>query len=116
VKRKKSNLKMYANGNGDKVNGKAKCNPAALHRVLRQGNYAESVDAGVPVYLSAVMEYLTTEVLELTGNTACDNKNMRIILRHLQLAIRNIEEFDKLLSGVTIARVVLPPIKTEKNS
>nr|CAH7731192.1 unnamed protein product [Callosobruchus chinensis]CAH7734578.1 unnamed protein product [Callosobruchus chinensis]CAH7740318.1 unnamed protein product [Callosobruchus chinensis] len=94
---------MSGRGKGGKVKGKAKSRSSRaglqfpvgrIHRLLRKGNYAERVGAGAPVYL----------VLELAGNAARDNKKTRIIPRHLQLAIRNDEELNKLLSGVTIAQ------------
>ena len=122
---------MSGRGKGGKVKGKSKSRSSRaglqfpvgrIHRLLRKGNYAERVGAGAPVYLAAVMEYLAAEVLELAGNAARDNKKTRIIPRHLQLAIRNDEELNKLLSGVTIAQggvlpniqAVLLPKKTEK--
>ncbi|XP_070581506.1 late histone H2A.2.2-like [Ptychodera flava] len=82
-----------------------------MHRFLRNGNYAKRISAGAPVYMAAVIEYLTAEVLELSGNAAHDNKRSRIIPRHLQLAIRNDEELSKLMFGVTISQGgVLPHI------
>merc|ERR1712111_150250 len=124
---------MSSRGKGGKTKAKAKSRSSRaglqfpvgrIHRLLRKGNYAERVGAGAPVYLAAVMEYLAAEVLELAGNAARDNKKTRIVPRHLQLAIRNDEELNKLLAGVTIAQggvlpniqAVLLPKKTEKGS
>jgi histone H2A len=82
-----------------------------LARYLREGRYSERIGAGAPVYMAAVLEYLAAEILELAGNAARDNKKGRIIPRHIQLAIRNDEELNKLLSEVIIASGgVLPNI------
>lgn len=82
-----------------------------IGRYLRQGKYATRMGAGAPVYLAAVLEYLCAEILELAGNAARDNKKTRIVPRHITLAIRNDEELNKLLGGVTIASGgVLPNI------
>ena len=84
-----------------------------IHSQLKHGQYAARVGAGAPVYLAAVLEYLAAEILELAGNASRDNKRIRIIPRHIQLAIRNDEELNKLLSHVTIKDGgVLPSIHT----
>ena len=97
---------------------------ARVGRYLKRGNYTQRLGSGAPVYMAAVLEYLAAEILELAGNAARDNKKTRINPRHVQLAVRNDEELNKLLGGVTIAsggvlpniHAVLLPKKSKKSA
>ncbi|GAA5884603.1 hypothetical protein JCM16303_003677 [Sporobolomyces ruberrimus] len=88
--------------------------PTRIKRYLKRGHYSERLNAGAPIFLAAVLEYMTAEVLELAGNAALDNKKQRITPRHIQLAVRHDEELNRLLAGVTLPQAgVLPHISAE---
>ncbi|NXW16018.1 H2AX protein, partial [Circaetus pectoralis] len=82
-----------------------------VYRLLKRGNYADRIGPGAAIYLAAVLEYLSVEILELAGNVAWENRKARILPRHIQLAVRNDDELNKLFSSMTIAQGgVLPNV------
>ena len=72
-------------------------------RYIKQGRYANQVGVGAGIFTAAVLEYLTVEILELAGNAADECKKKTIAPRHLQLAIRNDEELNKMMAVTTVA-------------
>ena len=75
-----------------------------IAKFCKNGRFAERIGAGAPIYLAAVLEYLTGEIIELAeqqlkaeaklGKT----KKMRITPRHIMLAIRSDPELAQLFS------------------
>merc|ERR1711977_637522 len=116
LKKNKKTRQMPVAAKG-KAKGKAKNNKSTsrsakaglnfpvgrIARFLRKGRYADRVGAGAPVYLAAALEYLTAEVLELSGNAAKSYKKSRIVPRCIFLAIKEDTELDQLLSSTVIA-------------
>lgn len=73
-----------------------------VHRHLREGRQPQRVGALAPVYLAAVIQYLTSEVLELATDAAKAVGKKRVSPRHLQLAIANDAALNRLLGGASI--------------
>jgi histone H2A len=73
-------------------------------RYLRKGGYTKRISECAEVYLGAVLEYLSAEILQLAGN-ARKNHSGRIMPRHLQIAISQDDELDELFGGVSLAGI-----------
>lgn len=59
---------------------------------------AHRISQYTAIYLTAVLEYITAEIMELSGYASKDLQKKRIIPRHVMLAIRGDEELDKLFA------------------
>eukprot|EP01064_Diplonema_japonicum_P036904 TRINITY_DN847_c12_g1_i1.p1 TRINITY_DN847_c12_g1~~TRINITY_DN847_c12_g1_i1.p1 ORF type:complete len:149 (+),score=31.76 TRINITY_DN847_c12_g1_i1:68-514(+) len=72
--------------------------------LLKKGRYAKRVSSTCAVYLAAVLEYTCNELLTMSSKTAYNySKQQSIKPRHICLAVREDEDFNTLLQGVTIA-------------
>lgn len=73
-----------------------------VHRGLRHGYFGFGLESDVPVFIGAVLEYLCTEVLVLSGQVARETGSRRIRPRHIIFAVRSDEGLNELLNKVTI--------------
>jgi histone H2A len=78
--------------------------------LIRQQLGNSRVGVGAPLYLAAVLEYITAELLELAGNKSRDDKKVRITDRHLMFAVRHDEELNKLFQDYVLGGGVVPNI------
>ena len=82
-----------------------------VNSMFKKGHYADRVGKGAGVFAAAILEYLAREILELAGNAAEEAKKKTIKPRHIQLAIGNDEELNKIIALSTIAEGgVLPNV------
>lgn len=86
--------------------------------------YNKKIGSFAPVYLAAVLEYITAELLELSGNVSRDNKRSTMKIRDLYLAIENDHELNDMMhrlnmgitGGGNVVHVEEAVIKAYKNS
>ena len=54
-----------------------------MSRHFKEGRYSERFSKGAAVFMAAVLEYITCEILELAGNAAEEHGRKTIAPRHL---------------------------------
>lgn len=84
--------------------------PVSWIKTLLKNKLKMRIGKGAPVYLAAVLEYLTAEILELAGNASKDMHLRRITPRHLLLALRSDSELDMMFPGLVPRGGVVPHI------
>eukprot|EP00009_Paramoeba_aestuarina_P003554 CAMPEP_0201508778 /NCGR_PEP_ID=MMETSP0161_2-20130828/2029_1 /ASSEMBLY_ACC=CAM_ASM_000251 /TAXON_ID=180227 /ORGANISM="Neoparamoeba aestuarina, Strain SoJaBio B1-5/56/2" /LENGTH=201 /DNA_ID=CAMNT_0047903537 /DNA_START=117 /DNA_END=722 /DNA_ORIENTATION=- len=85
-------MKAYLAGDGGKSGGCGK----------RKGG-ATRVSSSAPVFLAAVLECLTAKLIVLSADSAAEQKRTRIIPRHINLCIRNDDDFAIYLCDTVVA-------------
>merc|ERR1719320_491129 len=73
-----------------------------VYDALKRGRYAPKVRVEAAVVMSATIEYLVAEVLELAGNCSKYMKKRRIIPHHIQLTFLHDSELGELTKGVIV--------------
>ncbi|XP_060030119.1 histone H2A-Bbd type 1-like [Erinaceus europaeus] len=58
-----------------------------VDRLLREGHNAYRLCSSTPVFLAGVLEYLTSNILELAGKEAHKSHRMRITPEHVERAV-----------------------------
>mgnify|MGYP003390101073 CR=1 FL=1 len=85
-------------------------NVTRVEKVMMIESNALRKSGTAAVYLAAVCEYITAEILELSGNATRDFKKHRITPRTIKLAISNDEELQRLYRDTVIPGGVVQKI------
>ena len=76
---------------------------ARIHRYFRQTFNWNRPSSGAAVYMAAVLEYLTSEMLEMAGLQTKGARKLRITPRHIKIALKSDTELAELFRRTTIA-------------
>ena len=93
--------------------------PARVLRLMKKGRYGERIGPKCAVGVAAVLEYLTAEILEVSGDGCYDGDNIiissKIQPRHICLGVKGDEEMSHALGPHVIIPMsgVIPFIHEE---
>lgn len=70
-----------------------------IERQLRRGQFAERFGANAPVYLAAVLQWVTHKTMDMAGKISKKNNQQYISPCHLQMSIKNSPVLKHLLGS-----------------
>lgn len=82
-----------------------------IRKSLRKATKYRRTMLEAGIFTAAVLEYMTAEVLELSGNCSKEHGRKRITPRHIMLSIRADEEINKMIPRSTQFRSGGVPLK-----
>ena len=116
VNRSQEEAKVMVNEEDHAVSTKkgSKYSIGRITHFCKNGRFAERIGAGTPIYLSAVLEYLTSEIVMLASQEAKAEGKSRIKPRHIMLAIRKDPELSKYFNDGVFSEAGVLPAAPEK--
>ena len=75
--------------------------PSITDKFIRHSGFGYAkimITSSAPVFMAAVLEYLTAELLDMSATIARDNKRVRITIRDLEMSVRTDNEFNTLFN------------------
>ena len=89
----------------------SKYNVGRITTFCKNGRFADRIGAGTPIFVGAVLEYITSEILLLASQEAKADGISRIKPRHIMLAIRKDPELNKYFAGADFSQAGVLPSK-----
>ena len=77
--------------------------PSKCSRMMKKMRLSARFGSGGGVFMAGVLQYLMSEILELSGEVCLAKGKQRLAPRHMQLAIRGDEELNKMFAMTQIS-------------
>lgn len=76
--------------------------PSRINRAMKSRSGLKRVGGTAPIYMAAVLEYITAEVLEVASNSTAGSKRKRVTPEDVSIALRSDPDLQKVCSGVAL--------------
>ena len=74
-----------------------------ISRYMKEKKVIERISLGSPVFMAAMQEYITADLLDQAGNTCQDDGKKKLTPRHIFTSIQTDQEFHDLFENTIIA-------------